>query len=499
MKVSIKSSTQSRNPSDALVAKVWGFCNTLRDDGVGASEYLEQLTFLLFLKMSDELGKKLPQKYNWQILKSKSGSDLSKYYTELLNSLAEEPGMIGQIFLQAKNAINTPATLAKIIVMIDRETWSGLDTDLKGDLYEGILEKTAADKKSGAGQYFTARELIKVIVECVRPKPGETVCDPACGTGGFLIAAFLYLLAHYARVMDIDEKRQLKTATFFGNEIVPTTRRLCLMNMYLHNIGTLDGEPNISLADSLLADPGKRYNLVITNPPFGKKSAQTITNDDGEDEKESVSYNRQDFWTSTSNKQLNFVQHIHTILKADGRAAVVLPDNVLFEGGAGETIRRKLMETADLHTILRLPTGIFYAQGVRANVLFFDARPASKEAQTKEVWVYDYRTNVHHTLKQNPLKASDLAEFVACYNPENRFNRKETWSESNPEGRWRKYTYEEILQREKTSLDIKWLKDDTVTPEDYTLGEVFDELEETRKSVTEAIASLKRMAKGVRE
>lgn len=489
----------TRNPSDALVAKVWGFCNTLRDDGVGASEYLEQLTFLLFLKMSDELGKKLPKEYNWQILKSKSGSDLSEYYTELLNNLAKEPGMIGQIFLQAKNAINTPATLAKIIVMIDRETWSGLDTDLKGDLYEGILEKTAADKKSGAGQYFTARELIKVIVECVRPKPGETVCDPACGTGGFLIIAFLYLLAHYAKEMDIDEKRQLKTATFFGNEIVPTTRRLCLMNMYLHNIGTLDGEPNISLADSLLADPGKRYNLVITNPPFGKKSAQTITNDDGEDEKESVSYNRQDFWASTSNKQLNFVQHIHTILKANGRAAVVLPDNVLFEGGAGETIRRKLMETTDLHTILRLPTGIFYAQGVRANVLFFDARPASKEAQTKEVWVYDYRTNVHHTLKQNPLKASDLAEFVACYNPENRFKRKETWSESNPEGRWRKYTYEEILQREKTSLDIKWLKDDVVTPEDYTLGEVFDELEETRKSVTEAIANLKRMAKGVRE
>ena len=485
--------------SSALVKRVWSFCNVLRDEGVGASEYLEQITFLLFLKMADELDREMPAEWNWQTLKGLSGSELKDYYEKLLAALGKEPGMLGQMFLQAKNHINTPARLSGLIDMIGRETWSGLNTDLKGNIYEELLAKTAEDKKSGAGQYFTARALISVIMSCVRPQPGETICDPACGTGGFLIIAFLYLLAHYAKEMNIDEKRQLKTATFFGNEIVPTTRRLCLMNMYLHNIGTLDGEPNISLADSLLADPGKRYNLVITNPPFGKKSAQTITNDDGEDEKESVSYNRQDFWASTSNKQLNFVQHIHTILKSNGRAAVVLPDNVLFEGGAGETIRRKLMETTDLHTILRLPTGIFYAQGVRANVLFFDARPASKEAQTKEVWVYDYRTNVHHTLKQNPLKASDLAEFVACYNPENRFKRKETWSESNPEGRWRKYTYEEILQREKTSLDIKWLKDDVVTPEDYTLGEVFDELEETRKSVTEAIANLKRMAKGVRE
>lgn len=490
---------RKRNAADALVARVWGFCNTLRDDGVGAGEYLEQLTYLLFLKMADELGKAMPATYNWQALKAKSGSELSRFYSELLTELAREPGMIGQIFLQAKSAINAPATLAKIVAMIDQQTWSGLDADLKGDLYEGILEKTAADKKSGAGQYFTARELIKVIVDCVRPKPGETVCDPACGTGGFLIAAYDFILRHDAKSMDIDERKALKNATFYGNEIVPTTRRLCLMNMYLHNIGSLDGEPNVSLADSLVADPGTRFDLVVTNPPFGKKSSQTITNDEGEEEREAVSYSRQDFWTSTSNKQLNFVQHVHTILKATGRAAVVLPDNVLFEGGAGETVRRKLMETTDLHTILRLPTGIFYAQGVRANVLFFDARPAAKEAQTKEVWVYDYRTNVHHTLKQNPLKASDLADFVACYSPANRFRRKATWSEANPEGRWRAFAYDEILRREKTNLDFKWLKDDAVAPEDYTLGETLGALEAESKSVNAALATLKRLVKGIAE
>lgn len=470
--------TVVHNATQTLVKKVWGFCHTLRDDGVGASEYLEQLTYLLFLKMIDELGKEIPAEYSWPVLRTKSGSELSEYYTELLTNLAKRPGMVGQIFYQAKNSINKPATLARLVTMIDQQTWTGLDADLKGNLYEEILEKTASDKKSGAGQYFTPRALIEAIVECVRPEPGKTICDPASGTGGFLLKAYAWIVKNHGSDLDADQKRFLKRKTFFGNEIVPTTRRLCLMNMYLHNIGELDGQSSISLDDSLIADTGARFDYVITNPPFGTKTAQTITNDEGEEEKERAVYNRQDFWATTSNKQLNFVQHIHTILKTTGSAAVVLPDNVLSEGGAGEMIRRKLMETMELHTILRLPTGIFYAPGVKANVLFFDARPASKTAQTHEVWVYDYRTNIHHTLKQNPLKVSDLRDFIDCYNPENRHARKETWSEANQEGRWRKFTYNEILSRPKTNLDFKWLKDAVVTPSDYTFADVVSILSE---------------------
>ena len=467
----MKKTSSKQNATQALVKKVWGFCHTLRDDGVGASEYLEQLTYLLFLKMIDELGKEIPKEYSWPILRKMSGSELSEYYTELLTNLAKRPGMVGQIFYQAKNSINKPATLARLVDMIDKQTWTGLDADLKGELYEEILEKTASDKKSGAGQYFTPRALIEAIVECVRPEPGKTICDPASGTGGFLLKAYAWIVKNHGRDLDVDQKRFLKRKTFFGNEIVPTTRRLCLMNMYLHNIGELDGTPAISADDSLIADTGARFDYVITNPPFGTKSAQTITNDEGEAEKERANYNRQDFWTTTSNKQLNFVQHIHTILKTTGQAAVVLPDDVLSKGDAGETIRRKLMETMELHTILRLPTGIFYASGVKANVLFFDAKPASKTIQTREVWVYDYRTNIHRTLKKKPLKVSDLQDFVECYNPENRHKRRETWSETNPDGRWRKYTCAEIFARPKTNLDFKWLKDDNITPDDYTLAD----------------------------
>ena len=491
--------TTVRDATQTLVNKVWSFCHILRDDGVGASEYLEQLTYLLFLKMVDELGKEIPVAYSWPVLRTKSGSELGEFYTELLNNLAKQPGMVGQIFYQAKSSINKPATLAQIVSMIDQQTWTGLDSDLKGNLYEEILEKTASDKKSGAGQYFTPRPLIEAIVECVRPEPGKKICDPACGTGGFFLKAYAWIVANHGTELDIDQKRFLKRETFFGNEIVPTTRRLCLMNMYLHNIGELDGQASISLDDALIADTGARFDYVITNPPFGKKTAQTITNDEGEEERERTIYNRQDFWTTTSNKQLNFVQHIHTILKTTGRAAVVLPDNVLFEGGAGETVRRKLMETTDLHTILRLPTGVFYAQGVKANVLFFDARPASKEAQTREIWVYDYRTNIHHTLKKNLLKRPDLQDFIDCYNPENRYKRTETWSETNPEGRWRKFTYEEILSRPKTNLDFKWLKDDAITPDDYTLAEVMGELAETGRVYAAALGELQSLAEGITE
>ena len=477
--------------SSALVKRVWSFCNVLRDEGVGASEYLEQITFLLFLKMADELDREMPAEWNWQTLKGLSGAELKDYYEKLLAALGKEPGMLGQMFLQAKNHINTPARLSGLIDMIGRETWSGLNTDLKGNIYEELLAKTAEDKKSGAGQYFTARALISVIMSCVRPQPGETICDPACGTGGFFLKAYEYILENYADKMNVQEKRFLKNDTFSGNEIVATTRRLCLMNMYLHNMGTLDGDVPVELKDALVSSPSKLVKIVTTNPPFGKKTAQTVINDEGEESKEKQLYNRQDFWCETSNKQLNFVQHIRTLLRTDGRAAVVLPDNVLFEKGAGETIRKKLMETMDLHTILRLPTGIFYAQGVRANVLFFDARPASKEVQTKDVWVYDYRTNIHHTLKSNPLKESDLADFVKCYNPENRHKRTEAWdAEKNPEGRWRKFTYAEIIEREGTNLDFKWLKEETDSVEDVSLGELMGELKDQRENYVKAIDGL---------
>ena len=477
--------------SSALVKRVWSFCNVLRDEGVGASEYLEQITFLLFLKMADELDREMPAEWNWQTLKGLSGAELKDYYEKLLAALGKEPGMLGQMFLQAKNHINTPARLSGLIDMIGRETWSGLNTDLKGNIYEELLAKTAEDKKSGAGQYFTARALISVIMSCVRPQPGETICDPACGTGGFFLKAYEYILENYADKMNVQEKRFLKNDTFSGNEIVATTRRLCLMNMYLHNMGTLDGDVPVELKDVLVSSPSKLVKIVTTNPPFGKKTAQTVINDEGEESKEKQLYNRQDFWCETSNKQLNFVQHIRTLLRTDGRAAVVLPDNVLFEKGAGETIRKKLMETMDLHTILRLPTGIFYAQGVRANVLFFDARPASKEVQTKDVWVYDYRTNIHHTLKSNPLKESDLADFVKCYNPENRHKRTEAWdAEKNPEGRWRKFTYAEIIEREGTNLDFKWLKEETDSVEDVSLGELMGELNDQRENYVKAIDGL---------
>ncbi|MGB5072469.1 MAG: N-6 DNA methylase, partial [Flavobacteriales bacterium] len=307
---------------------------------------------------------------------------------------------------------------------------------------------------------FTPRALIQAMVECVRPEPMKTIADPACGTGGFFLAASDYLTSHHK--LNKEQLQFLKYETFRGWEIVASTARLCLMNLFLHNVGDMDHESPIIRDDSLRATPEKGFDYVLTNPPFGKKSSTTVTNDKGEEKREALTYNRQDFWATTSNKQLNFVQHIRSILKIGGTAAVVLPDNVLFEGGAGETVRKELMRSTELHTILRLPTGIFYAQGVKANVLFFENRPASKTAQTKEVWIYDYRTNIKHTLKTNPLAFDDLKDFITCYNPADRHKRKATWSEKSPEGRWRKYTYADIIARDKASLDIFWLKDDSL-------------------------------------
>ena len=317
-----------------------------------------------------------------------------------------------------------------------------MSSDVKGEIYEGLLQKNAEDVKSGAGQYFTPRPLIRTMVKCLRPEPMKTIADPCCGSGGFFLAAHEYIANNYS--LDREQKEFLKNNTFYGNELVDSTFKLCLINLYLHNIGDIYGNVPVTLGDALLNDPGIRVDYVMTNPPFGKKSSITFTNEEGEQEEEDLVYNRQDFWTTTSNKQLNFLQHINTILKPTGKAAVVVPDNVLFEGGAGEDVREKLLQTTDLHTISRLPTGIFYKPGVKANVIFFDKRPASPEMQTKSVWIYDFRTNIHFTLKQNPMTDRNLEDFISYYNPQNRYERTETWSEDNPEGRWRKFSVEEI-------------------------------------------------------
>lgn len=457
----------------SIVSKVWSFCTTLRDDGVSYGDYLEQLTYLIFLKMADEYSHppynravNIPTEYSWPSLTAQTGADLEVHYVKLLLELGNRPGMLGQIFTKSQNKIQDPAKLYRLVRLIDETQWVTLGVDVKGNIYEGLLERNAEDTKSGAGQYFTPRALIKTMVECVRPEPGHTIADPACGTGGFFLAAYDFLVSTYQ--LDRQQKTFLKHSTFLGNEIVANTRRLCLMNMFLHNIGEIDGDSPISSNDALVADSGQRVDYVLANPPFGKKSALSFTNQEGEQEKDDLTYNRQDFWATTSNKQLNFMQHIRTMLKTTGRAAVVVPDNVLFEGGAGETVRKKLLETTDLHTILRLPTGIFYANGVKANVLFFDNRPASKEPWTRQIWYYDYRTNIHHTLKKKPLRFEDLREFIDCYNPHNRHVRQPTWHEQhNPEGRWRSFTYEQIIARDKTSLDIFWLKDKSLADLDH--------------------------------
>jgi type I restriction enzyme M protein len=483
-----------------LIAKLWSFCDTLRDDGVSYSDYLEQLTFLLFLKMADEQEKGpkkrdsgIPDEYKWDTLYSKSGVKLETQYIALLRALGKQDGMLGQIFTKAQNKIQDPAKLHRLVQMIGKEAWVSMDADVKGDLYEGLLEKNAQDTKSGAGQYFTPRDLIKAIVECVRPEPNKTIADPACGTGGFFLSAYDFLTDSGNYKLNKEEKQFLKEETFQGWEIVASTARMALMNLYLHNIGEVNAAPPITRDDALLTKPSELFDYVLANPPFGKKSSITITNEDGKEEKEDLTYKRNDFWVTTTNKQLNFLQHIVSMLKTTGQAAVVLPDNVLFEGGVGETVRKKLMEKVDLHTILRLPTGIFYAHGVKANVLFFDAKPAAKAPWTKEVWIYDYRTNVRHTLKRSPLKYEHLNEFVELYNPKNRHERKETWSEENKDGRWRKYAYEDILAQDKTSLDIFWLRDDSMIDLD-NLPEPEDLAEEIIENIEAALESFREVA-----
>lgn len=449
--------------SRRLVDKMWSYCDVLRDDGVGVIEYTEQLTYLLFLKMAQERATRklaperiVPEKYSWQRLLDAQGDNLEVVYTQILVGLAREPGLIGTIFRKAQNRIQDPAKLRRLIVdLIDKEQWSQSGTDIKGDAYEELLSRGASDKGSGAGQYFTPRALIQGIVDVIQPTVADTVVDPACGTGGFLLVAHENA-AEGAASMTPKQRDHLRDTFAAGYELVDGTARLASMNLLLHGMGKSNGPSLIEVKDSLIADPSDRWSVVLSNPPFGRKSSLTMVGADGHEVREDREIERQDFAATTSNKQLNFVQHIMTILDTNGRAAVVLPDNVLFEGGAGETIRRKLLNDFDLHSMLRLPTGIFYANGVKANVLFFDkkvARPG--QPWTERLWVYDLRTNKHFTLKQNPLRRVDLDDFVASYQTGNRGERIES-------ERWKSFTYDEIVARDKANLDITWLKDDSL-------------------------------------
>ena len=448
------------NESATIVQKLWNFCNVLRDDGVSYGDYVEQLTYLLFLKLADEQTKPpfnkpptIPTDLDWESLLKESGAELETQYVKILRELSNAQGLLGVIFRKSQNRIQTPANLQRLIQLINAENWGRMTADIKGTIYEGLLQKNAEDTKSGAGQYFTPRPLIKAMVTVMHPEPMQTICDPACGTGGFFLAAHDYISENYGSTMTREQKEFLRFRTFAGTDIVDNVVRLCVMNLYLHGIGGT--ESPITTADSLSRDTGKRYDMVLTNPRFGNRSSITITADGNKRSNTSLTYERDDFWVTTSNKQFNFLQHIKAILKTDGRAAVVLPDNVLFERGAGEIIRQQLLKQFDVHTLLRLPTGIFYAQGVKANVLFFDKRPAREEPWTQKLWIYDLRTDKRFTLKTNPLQDIDLQDFINVYNPDNREARVET-------ERFRAFSYDELIERENTNLDIFWLNEDSL-------------------------------------
>jgi len=486
--------------------------NIMRQDrGIsGDAQRLEQLGWMLFLKILDDKDQELemikdkylsvvPYRFRWRNWAADAegitGDELLKFIDStdesnkgLFASLRDlkdpthpkRAAIVKEVFDGSNNFMKSGYEMRKVINKLNEIDFNNSeDKHIFGNIYESILQelRDAGNK----GEYYTPRAVTQLMTQLTDPKLGEKILDPAAGTGGFLTAAIDYVINHHS--LDSDQKKFLKNSTFSGNEIVAGTRRLCLMNMFLHNIGEIDGETFISPNDALIADEGIRVDYVLANPPFGKKSSMTITNEEGEQEKQDLSYNRQDFWASTSNKQLNFLQHIRSLMKITGEAAVVLPDNVLFEGGAGETVRKELLKTTELHTILRLPTGIFYANGVKANVLFFDNKPASKEAWTKDVWIYDYRTNIHHTLKKGTMQLEDLRDFITLYNPSNRHKRSETFIDSNPDGRWRKFGYEEIFARDKTNLDIFWLKDKSLAdldnlpdPDDLAL-EILEDVE----------------------
>ena len=469
---------QANAKEQSLTKKVWTLATTLAGQGIGFTDYITQLTYLLFLKMDQESvdtfdeESAIPEGFRWADLLQLDGLDLLEQYEKTLKVLSEQDNLIGTIYTKAQNKIDKPVYLKKVITMIDEEQWLVMDGDVKGAIYESILEKNGQDKKSGAGQYFTPRSLIQAMVEVTDPQIGETVCDPACGTGGFLLAAFDHMKD---QSQDKEKKEFLREKSLHGFDNTALVVTLGSMNLYLHGVGT--SRSPILCEDSLEKEPSTLVNVVLANPPFGTRPAG------------SVEINRPDFYTETKNNQLNFLQHIMLMLKNGGRAAVVLPDNVLFEGGAGEVIRRKLLSDFNLHTILRLPTGIFYAQGVKANVLFFQ-----KGTPTKETWYYDYRTGIKHTLATNPMKRQHLDDFVACYR-----NRTETYhAETEPNGRWRKYDVSELLGRDKTSLDITWIKEQT-TDTDCTLSELLGTIQEKSENISKAVAELQKLFAGIEE
>lgn len=466
-----------------VLSKVWTLATTLSGAGIGFTDYITQLTYLLFLKMDDENVKifaensAIPEGYRWGDLIALDGHDLIDQYEATLKYLSEQDNLIGTIYTKAQNKIDKPVYLKKVITMINEHNWLSMDGDVKGAIYEKILEKNGQDKKSGAGQYFTPRSLINTMVDVTMPQIGETVCDPACGTAGFLLAAYDFMKN---QSNNEDKLRFLREEAIYGTDNTALVVTLASMNLYLHGIGT--NRSPITCDDSLEKTPSRLVDVVLANPPFGTRPAG------------SVEINRPDFYVETKNNQLNFLQHIMVMLKSNGRAAVVLPDNVLFEGNAGEVIRKKLLSDFNLHTILRLPTGIFYAQGVKANVLFFQ-----KGVPTKEIWFYDYRTGIKHTLVTNPMQRHHLDDFVKCYNSDNISGRVETYdADKNPNGRWRKFSVDEITKRDKTSLDITWIKQDSEDNE-YTLAQLMDMIKSESDSIANAVAQLQSLISNIEE
>jgi type I restriction enzyme M protein len=448
-----------------IVGKLWGFCHTLRHEGVDYGDYIEQITYLLFLKMADERALDLPDHTDWAYLRTQSGTDLTDAYTEALRLLGRQPGMLGDIFSGAQSRFTNPVNLKKLISLIDETEWISLDVDVKAAAFEGLLEKAASEGKKGAGQYFTPRFLIQSMVRCIKPDPRANrdfkIGDPACGTGGFLVAAYEWLLHATGGALDRDIAKRIRTSTYYGQELVPRPRRLALMNLYLHQV-----EPHISLGDSLYEAPGaERFDVILTNPPFGTRGANQAPA-------------RDDFVVSTSNKQLNFIQHVLTTLKPSGRAAVVVPDNVLFAGQAGEVFQ-VLMEDCDVHTVLRCPRGTFspYTEGTKTNVIFF-----TKGQPTEATWIYDARANVPKiTKKSRPLTANHFTAFEKCYgsDPNGRGERSET---DSSEGRWHRFDLAEI-KRHHYKLDaFKWLRDEELDDP--------DDLPEPEELITEAMEEL---------
>lgn len=468
---------------ETLTSKVWQMADVLAAQGIGNTDYLTQLTYLLFLKMDQERmdifeeESAIPDGYRWNDLIKEEGLDLLNQYNKTLDELKKQDNLIGTIFTQAQNKITQPVYLRKLITMIDGERWLIMDGDVKGALYEDILEEAGQNTKSGTGEYFTPRALISAMVDVTRPQIEEKVCDPACGTGGFLMAAYDYM-----KRQSNDKKKLdfLNNKALRGMDITPLVVTLGSMNLYLHGIGK-DSSP-ITRGDSLEKQPDELFNVILANPPFGARPSG------------SVAIDRPDFFATTSNNQLNFLQHMMLLLKDGGRAAIVLPDNVLFEGNAGTTIRKKLLTEFNLHTILRMPTGIFYKPGVKTNVLFF-----TKGQPTKDVWYYDYRTNIHHTLKQKPIKRSDLDDFVKCYNADDITKRQETYNaETNPNGRWRKYSAVDFLATDKIGMDITWIKADT-GDNDMTLAELLETISEKANRITTSVQKLQELLRGIEE